>query len=107
MVNGTQVAASIGSKMKVVDAVAGNTQAGKLNYVEIEGTLVGCLGSLWMKLGFRWKRREFGIARFKLWFMTRQVFHIIYICIYIYMQIDKWGRYFEQTQVDNAQIKAQ
>ena len=37
MVNGTQVAASIGSKMKVVDAVAGNTQAGKLNYVEIEG----------------------------------------------------------------------
>jgi len=66
MVNGTQVAASIGSKMKVVDAVAGNTQAGKLNYVEIEGTLVGCLGSLWMKLGFRWKRREFGIARFKL-----------------------------------------
>eukprot|EP00434_Breviolum_minutum_P028468 symbB.v1.2.025185.t1/scaffold2422.1/size79552/5 len=37
MVNGTQVAASIGSKMKVVDAVAGNAQAGKLNYVDIEG----------------------------------------------------------------------
>lgn len=43
MVNGTQVATAIGSKMKVVDAVAGNPQAGKLNYVEIEGTLVGCL----------------------------------------------------------------
>ncbi len=47
MVNGTQVATSIGSKMKVVDAVAGNSQAGKLNYVEIEGTLVGCVVGGW------------------------------------------------------------